>query len=112
MEPVATIQRFDAFLHREGLTLDAVVIGGTALGLLGVTFRHTRDCDILHPDLPARVREAAVTFARHSSDQGDPLEDSWLNNGPASLAEVLPPGWPDHVRTTLDDLRRRLGPGV
>lgn len=179
MNPDETIRRFDAFLHGQELSLDAVVIGGTALGLLGVTTRHTRDCDILYPDLPQAIREAAVAFARKSGSEGDPLSDEWLNNGPASLIKDLPsgwqerlqpvfqgvaitlrslgrldflrsklfalcdrgtdlpdcialapslpelaeiapwledqdahPGWPDHVRATLEDLRGRLGDGV
>ena len=39
--------------------LEAVVIGGAALNLLGVVHRTTKDCDILHPALPQAVVEAA-----------------------------------------------------
>lgn len=40
MKPRETIAAFDAFLSKRGLALDAVVIGGTALGLLGVRLGH------------------------------------------------------------------------
>ena len=36
MQPAETIARFDAFLAAEGLRREAIVIGGTALGLLGL----------------------------------------------------------------------------
>jgi len=63
MKPKETISAFDVFLAKRGLVLDAVAIGGAALGLLGVIHRETRDCDVLHPALPEVIREAAVDFA-------------------------------------------------
>ena len=88
-----TISRFDAFLAARGLLLDGVVVGGTALGLLGVVSRQTRDCDILYPALSADILEAARAFAAQRRADGDALADDWLNNGPSSLADVLPEGW-------------------
>jgi hypothetical protein len=93
MRPKETISAFDAFLAQRRLTLDAVVVGGAALGLLGVIKRETRDCDILHPALPDAIRKAAVEFAVQARQRGEGLCDDWLNNGPSSLADVLPPGW-------------------
>lgn len=98
MRPKETIERFDFFLHARGLSFDAVVIGGAALGLLGVVSRQTRDCDILHPTLPKTIRNAAVEFAGIRSKEGDLLASDWLNNGPASLGEVLPPGWMERLQ--------------
>jgi hypothetical protein len=92
--PRETVTRFDAFLAARRLSLDAVVVGGTALALLGVVSRQTRDCDILHPELSADLLTAARAFAAQRRADGDPLADGWLNNGPSSLAEVLPEGWP------------------
>lgn len=179
MYPRETIQKFDAFLATYGLTLDAIVVGGAALALLRVTDRQTRDVDVLHPDLPAAVAEAARVFAQTQRAAGHPLDDDWLNNGPSGLKGLLPagwrerqleafrgaavrltvlgrpdllktklfalcdrgtdlpdcvalaptaaelgeaepwlaeqdthPGWPDHVKQTLADLRRRLEDGV
>jgi hypothetical protein len=93
MKPAETIALFDAFLAERALVLEAVVIGGAALGLLGVVSRQTRDCDILHPALPQAVRDAAREFAAARRRSGAVLVDDWLNNGPASLANDLPNGW-------------------
>jgi hypothetical protein len=84
---------FDQFLEDRGLSFEAVVIGGAALGLLGIISRQTRDCDILRPPLPPEIRDAARAFARTLREQGEALDDDWLNNGPASLADSLPEGW-------------------
>jgi hypothetical protein len=101
VNPKETITGFDAFLAERGLSLEAVVIGGAALGLLGVVSRQTRDCDILHPELPPAIVEAAREFAQRGRRAGDMLDDDWLNNGPSSLAEVLPPGWRERVHTVF-----------
>lgn len=93
MKPKETIEGFDSFLARRGLLFEAVVIGGAALGLLGVVSRQTRDCDVLHPRLPEVIRNAAREYAGIRRKEGDILADDWLNNGPSSLTDVLPPGW-------------------
>lgn len=93
MLPLATIKAFDAHLASVGLSLDAVVIGGSALALLGVTSRQTRDVDILAPALSEAILEAARAFAREQRRGGVDLGDEWLNNGPAQLAGLLPDGW-------------------
>jgi len=179
MLPRPTIEDFDAYLAGRGLRLDAIVVGGSALALLGITDRQTRDFDILHPELPQELADAARIFAKQTRSRGVELADDWLNNGPIQLGDVLPDGWrlrvqplfagsalilttlgradllktklfalcdrgtdlpdcvalapttselddaapwlakqdtnplwPDHVRSTLDDLRRRLHHGV
>lgn len=93
MEPRITIARFDRFLVERGMAFEGIVVGGTALGLLGVVSRQTRDCDILQPDLPPAILDAARDFAALLRREGEPLDDAWLNNGPARLADVLPDGW-------------------
>ena len=98
MKPIETITAFDSFLAKRGHSLEAVVIGGAALGLLGVVSRQTRDCDILHPKLPEYIQDAAKEFARLRSTEGDLLDEEWLNNGPSSLADLLPPRWKDRLR--------------
>lgn len=98
MKPEQTIAEFDRFLDARKLTLDAVVVGGAALALLGVITRETRDCDVLYPQLPDDVRDAARDFAEVRRAAGDALEDDWLNNGPASLADALPEGWLDRLQ--------------
>ena len=98
MRPKETIERFDRFLEAENLSLEAVVIGGVAMALLGVTSRQTKDCDVLVPAIPAEVADAARRFAEMARAGGDPLDDTWFNNGPASLANALPSGWRGRVR--------------
>src|SRR5262245_32439273 len=101
MKPRETLQRFDVFLAERHLSMDAVVVGGAALGLLGVITRETRNCDILHPDLPEAVRVAATDFATAARARGEALKDDWLNNGPSSLAKLLPAGWMDRTDVVL-----------
>jgi len=102
MEPVEIVAGFDAFLAERGLGLEAVVVGGTALGLLGVVSRQTRDCDVLHPELPQVILDASRQFAEFRRGRGEALADDWLNNGPASLTEVLPPGWEQRLQTIYE----------
>jgi hypothetical protein len=93
MDPRTTLAAFDRYLADRGLALDAVVVGGAALNLLGVITRQTRDCDILHPPLPDAVVAAARAFAAELTAAGGKLNEDWLNNGPSSLTKLLPAGW-------------------
>ena len=93
VRPRDLLESFDAFLLTRGLRLEAVVIGGAALNLLGFVSRVTKDCDILHPDLPPSIQEASRAFARERRAQGEEVQDDWLNNGPAQLAKQLPANW-------------------
>jgi hypothetical protein len=102
MLPRPTIEAFDHHLGALGLRLEAVVIGGSALALLGVTTRQTRDFDILHPELPAAITGAARAFAREQRRLGIELIDDWLNNGPMQLGEVLPKGWQLRVHLAFE----------
>ena len=63
------------------------------MGLLDIVTRQTRDCDILHPELPEEILEAASDFAADMRGKGVPLQDGWLNNGPTEVAALLPRGW-------------------
>lgn len=97
VQPLATIEAFDRHLARLGLGFEGVVVGGSALFLLGVVRRPTRDFDILVPEVPTAVLAAARDFARLQRAGGHDLLDEWLNNGPSQLADALPPGWRDRV---------------
>jgi len=108
MLPRPTLEAFDAWLASRSLQLEAIVVGGAALVLLGVTERQTRDVDILHPELSAEVTLAARAFATHLREQGVELADDWLNNGPMQLAEVLPDGWRLRVRSIFEGAVLRL----
>lgn len=98
MKPKETINEFDAYLAKLDLRLDAVVIGGAALSLMGIISRQTRDFDILHPILPQNIVDAANKFAAQQREHGEILQDDWLNNGPVSLADVLPSDWMDRIQ--------------
>ncbi len=108
MLPTETITSFDAFLAERALRLEAVVIGGAALALLGVISRPTRDCDILHPDLPADIKAASRAFAQAVRKSGEPLDDDWLNNGPATLASMLPEGWRERLQVVFEGAATKL----
>jgi len=77
------------------------VIGGAALNLLGVVSRLTKDCDILHPEIPNEIAEASRTFAIEVRAKGGTLQDNWLNNGPRSLASHLLPRWEERLQTVF-----------
>lgn len=98
MTPQPTIAAFDLWLSERSLTLEAVVIGGAALSLLGIIDRQTRDFDILYPDIPLEVITAAREFAQHLRSQGEVLSEDWLNNGPIQVAELLPDGWRERLQ--------------
>ena len=102
MYPRETITQFDLFLADRGLRFEATVIGGTALGLLGVSSRQTRDCDVLYPELPAEICEAARAFAAARRSEGDALADEWFNNGPSALITNLPGGWEQRLQSAFE----------
>lgn len=108
MNPKETLTQFDTFLAERDLVQEAIVIGGAALGLLGVVSRQTRACDILHPDLPEAIRGAAIEFAQQLRQQDEVLADDWLNNGPSLLTEALPEGWRDRVQIAFAGRALRL----
>ena len=62
--PRPTIEAFDRHLLGVGLRFEGVVIGGSALGLMGIIQRPTRDFDILVPELPLAIASAARDFAK------------------------------------------------
>jgi hypothetical protein len=88
MDPKRIIPEFDAYLAERSVSLDAVTLGGAALILAGVVKRDTVDCDILHPDLPVAVLEAAKSLRRGATAAGRSVE--------GRLAQQWPGGaWPD-----------------
>lgn len=102
MDPRATITAFDTHLVARGLDLKAIVVGGSALALIGVTSRQTRDFDIIAPELSRRIVEAAREFAQLQRRNGIDLIDDWLNNGPSDLARLLPEGWELRVQLAFE----------
>ena len=87
------LMEFDDFLAIRKLQFEAIVIGGAALSLLGVVTRETQDCDVLDPNIPASIEKAAREFSYEITKRGGELKETWLNNGPESLKDVLPKDW-------------------
>lgn len=108
MNPTQIIPQFDAFLAERGLDLEGIVTGGAAMALLGILQRETRDCDLIEPELSEAVREASQVFAAMIREQGSILRDDWLNNGPSSLAPLLPEGWRTRLQPIFQGKALRL----
>lgn len=98
MNPAQLLPPFDAFLAARGLRLEAIVAGGAALALLGIAQRETRDFDLIEPTLSEALLKASRAFAAALRAQGLVLRDDWLNNGPSSLAPLLPEGWKSRLQ--------------
>jgi hypothetical protein len=93
VEPTEMMKAFDRHLAECGLEFSGVVVGGTALVLLGIVARATNDCDVLYPKIPEEIAAAARAFAARMTADRVVLREDWLNNGPSSLARDLPDGW-------------------
>ena len=98
MDTYELLVSFDRYLANRHLHFEAVAIGGAALNLLGVVSRLTKDCDILYPEIPRDIAEASRAFATEVRARGDTLQNNWLNNGPASLANQLLPQWQERLQ--------------
>jgi len=93
MRPQEFIPKFDLFLEQRKLSFEGIVVGATALNLIGIITRETVDCDVLDPAIPEHIKAAAREFATIEGRPEDVLKESWLNNGPADLIKDLPHGW-------------------
>jgi hypothetical protein len=91
-------------LESRGLTYEIVAVGGSALMLLGLVERPTKDLDALAlvengtyitaDPLPLPLREAITNVGRALG-----LSDDWLNPGPTELLRFgLPEGFEQRVQ--------------
>lgn len=103
MTPKHILEQFNIWLIPRKVRLDAVIVGGSALALLGVVDRQTRDVDVLTPILSAELMDASIAFARHVRENGQILADDWMNNGPSEVASLLPSGWEQRTRYIYQD---------
>src|SRR5437660_4097611 len=101
MDTYELLVSFDRYLAKRHLHFEAVTIGGAALNLLGVVSRLTKDCDILHPEIPNEIAEASRGFAIEIRAKGGTLQDNRLNNGPSSLASHLLPRCEERLQTVF-----------
>lgn len=93
MKPQEFIPRFDTFLVGKNLAFEGVIIGATALNLIGIITRETTDCDVLDPKIPKDILQAAQEFASLEKFPENQLKETWFNNGPESLLRDLSEGW-------------------
>ena len=92
-DPKETIPAFDRFLESRKISFTAIAVGGAALSILGIISRGTGDLDLLETSIPTDVQLAAKEFAIAND-----ISETWLNNGPASLARDLPLGWRNRIQ--------------
>ncbi len=106
MDPAAIIPQFDAHLQSRGLRFEAVIVGGAALSLLGVTVRTTDDCDVLDPVIPDDIASAASEFG-----QSFGLVADWLNcksHDFVGIPGCLPEGWRRRLQVAFEGGALRL----
>ena len=95
MKVVETIGLFDEHLKSEGLTFEAVVIGGAALNVLAIVERQTRDIDCMDPKISSEILESAERFRIKNPDLQ--LAKDWLNHQSELLTLELEQGWRDRT---------------
>ena len=92
-------------LESRGLRYELVAVGGSALVLLGLIQRATRDLDALAlieadrlvpaRELPRALRDSVADVGRFLG-----LNENWLNSGPSSLLDLgLPAGFRQRLVT-------------
>jgi len=97
-DPNKILPAFDEFLASKGVYFKAVVIGAGALSVLGIITRQTHDFDVLQPTIPQDIKKFANEFREKMRSEGISLDENWINNGPESIAKILPSDWPSRVR--------------
>ena len=102
MKPIEVIKKFDKYLYNNNMSFEAVVIGGAALSILGIISRQTQDVDVLDPEIPSEIIEAAKLFANIEGIVQTSLKENWLNHGPESLRNYLRPNWRLRLRPLYD----------
>ncbi len=79
--PKELLVKFDQFLYQKGVTFSAVVIGSSALTIIGSIQRQTIDIDILDPKIPNEILKLADEFCTQMEQEGIYLIDHWINKG-------------------------------
>ena len=101
------LRALDEQLGLRGRRIELVVCGGTALNVLGLTDRATKDIDVVgiidHEEGPG-LREAEfedwfIESAGRVAIDFD-LPEGWINNGPTSMVHTgLPEGFAERLET-------------
>ena len=99
------LDAYDFFLQQRNVHLEAIIVGGTGLNLLGYISRQTRDVDIIAPELSDGQKQTSKDFCLAMSPTAEELHDAlhWVIDQDTNEL------WPDHVRASFLDLQQRLG---
>src|SRR5688572_8140587 len=84
----AVLRRLDEELTKLGEKRTLVVCGGSALIVMNVIDRRTRDIDVIAPPIDDGLEKIAKALAKEFG-----LAENWLNDWPAPLARDLTKGW-------------------
>jgi hypothetical protein len=82
------LQAVDQILFDQKMTRELVVCGGTALLVMNLIERETRDIDVICPDVDPGLKSIAAEVSKTLS-----LPEDWINNGPKSLENELLTDW-------------------
>jgi len=82
----------DQVLLDRKMSRDLIVCGGTALLVLDVIERETRDVDVVSPEVDQDLKDASIEVAKKLS-----LPHDWINDGPKDLAKDLLVGWKSRI---------------
>lgn len=96
-DPLDIAQKFDHFLKERKLKFSGVVIGGSALFLLEIINRSTRDFDLLEREIPKEISAAAKSFALENG-----LSEHWLNSDPVEFIKYLPSNWRSEIELIFE----------
>ena len=86
------LHALDEALVDRKMKRDLIVCGGSALLILDVIDRETRDVDVISPDVDIQLKEASLEVAKKLS-----LPHDWINDGPKNLANELLIDWRKRV---------------
>ena len=117
MLPRPTIEAFDRWLAARTLRLEEIVVGGSALALLGVKAIELGELELTTLGRADLLKTKLFALCDRGTDLGDcvalaPTPEELEEAGPWLAERDAHPGWRDHVRLTLEELRGRLGRGL
>ena len=75
------LHALDQALYKQNTHRELIVCGGTALLVLEIIDRETRDIDVVSPELDTEFKKIALEVATQLA-----LPHDWINDGPKSLA--------------------------
>ena len=104
MTIIEVLNQFDDQLTKEKVEFNGIVVGASALVLLGIIDRMTRDIDLINNSIPQKVRDQIEIFAKKNIG----LDSNWINCSSAVLRKNLQPGWESRLREIFRGKSLRL----